>query len=104
MIHELKTHPEPFDAVWSGIKRFEIRKNDRDFKVGDILALREWHPQTEKYSGRHIVSTVQYMTNGGEWGIPESLCVLGLGALVLNSPATFYDKNTKVTRMVEILG
>lgn len=41
-IHELKILPEYFDAVISGRKRFEIRKNDRDYKVGDQLILKEW--------------------------------------------------------------
>lgn len=38
-IHELKLDTEYFDDVKSGLKTFEIRKNDRDFKVGDVLAL-----------------------------------------------------------------
>ncbi|WP_270346603.1 ASCH/PUA domain-containing protein [Enterococcus thailandicus] len=41
MIHELKILPEFFEAVTSGRKQFEIRKNDRDYKVGDQLVLRE---------------------------------------------------------------
>ncbi|MFT8735673.1 MAG: DUF3850 domain-containing protein [Lentilactobacillus hilgardii] len=38
-IHELKLDTEYFDDVKSGLKTFEIRKNDRDFKDGDVLAL-----------------------------------------------------------------
>lgn len=40
-IHELKTDPEPFNDVYLGLKKFEIRLNDRIFKVGDYIALRE---------------------------------------------------------------
>jgi hypothetical protein len=42
--HELKTWPKYFKAVQKGEKTFELRKNDRDFKKGDILILREFVP------------------------------------------------------------
>lgn len=41
-IHELKITEPYFSDVAFGSKNFEIRKNDRDFKVGDILILRKW--------------------------------------------------------------
>ena len=44
MVHALKIYPEYYEAVKSGKKPFEVRKNDRDFKVGDILALNEFDP------------------------------------------------------------
>ncbi|ATY87920.1 DUF3850 domain-containing protein [Lactococcus lactis] len=40
--HELKLDIKYFDDVKSGKKNFEIRKNDRDFQVGDILELKAW--------------------------------------------------------------
>ena len=40
--HELKLDIRYFDDVKSGKKNFEIRKNDSDFKVGDILELKAY--------------------------------------------------------------
>ena len=40
--HSLKILPEHFNAVVSGNKKSEIRYNDRNYRVGDILSLREW--------------------------------------------------------------
>ena len=45
-IHKLKTWPEYFQAVRSGKKNFEIRKNDRDYQVDDTLILEEYDPAT----------------------------------------------------------
>ena len=39
MKHFLKCDLEWYDAVSNGIKTFELRKNDRDFKVGDTIVL-----------------------------------------------------------------
>lgn len=35
--HTLKIYKKYADAVMSGAKTFEIRKNDRDYKVGDKI-------------------------------------------------------------------
>ena len=36
-LHELKIKKEYLDSIKSGAKTFEIRKNDRDFQVGDVV-------------------------------------------------------------------
>jgi hypothetical protein len=77
--HELKTWPEPFRAVVGGVKRYEIRKQDRDFRVGDELMLREWDPGSRDYTGSFTTVTVTYMTPGGAWGLPSDMCVMSLG-------------------------
>ena len=42
IIHKLKLNSDYYSDSASGVKTFEVRKNDRNFKVGDILELREW--------------------------------------------------------------
>jgi ASC-1-like (ASCH) protein len=51
MEHHLKIQPVHFEAVCSGLKLAELRKNDRDFKAGDILQLHEWNG---KYTCRYV--------------------------------------------------
>lgn len=36
-LHELKIKHEYLEAVSLGIKTFELRKNDRDYQVGDLI-------------------------------------------------------------------
>lgn len=78
MKHELKTWPVYFDALWSGLKRFEVRKNDRGFKTGDRLVLREYDPERDGYSGRQIESKATYVMGGGRFGIDPEWCVISL--------------------------
>lgn len=86
-IHDLKTHKEFFDVIVLGYKNFEVRKNDRDFKVGDQLLLREvtlpkGHycnpiPDTEP-TGRILHRRISYVLPGGQFGIEAGTVVLGL--------------------------
>lgn len=61
MNHELRTWPSYYQAIIDGKKRFEIRKNDRCFSVGDVLRLREYDPITERYTERYCYVRVDYV-------------------------------------------
>lgn len=76
--HNLKTWPSGFRAIWEDRKRYEIRQNDRDYKVGDILYLLEYDPDTCLYSGRSISAQVTYLTRGGDWDLPANMCVMSI--------------------------
>ena len=76
--HKLKAWPEPFWSVVQGRKRHEFRKNDRDFRVGDTLALHEWDPNTERYSGHVVKLYVTYASYGPDFGIPEGYVVMSV--------------------------
>jgi ASC-1-like (ASCH) protein len=62
MTHELKILPEYFDAVCDGTKTFEIRKNDRGYRVGDLVILKEYTPQ-DGFTGEAIVRRITYITD-----------------------------------------
>ena len=79
--HELKTWPEEFDAVASGKKRFEWRKEDRGFAIGDIIWLRAWYPVTREYTGPELRMRVTYILRGPRFGVPEGYCIMSLGML-----------------------
>ncbi|WP_335673680.1 DUF3850 domain-containing protein [Enterococcus wangshanyuanii] len=50
-------------AVLEDLKKFEIRYNDRDFKVGDIVILKEIDSVNRKLTGRQIKTEITYITN-----------------------------------------
>jgi len=60
-IHNLKTWPDIFKVMKTGEKTFDIRKNDRDFKVGDQVILHEYDPDKKKYTGDHIHAKITWI-------------------------------------------
>lgn len=76
MEHELKIYPKYFEDVLSGGKKFEIRKNDRKFCVGDVLLLKEW--DNINYSGRTVRANVTYMIDDKFVGIAPGYVVMGI--------------------------
>ncbi len=55
---EKKIWPEYFEKVVKGVKTFEVRLADWECNEGDTLVLREWNPETKKYTGRKIEKKV----------------------------------------------
>lgn len=72
----MKIYPKYFDAVLNGNKLFEIRKNDRNFHVGDNIFLREW--DNIKYSGRTIYAEIIYILDDKFIGLAEGYVALGI--------------------------
>ncbi|MEJ9303083.1 DUF3850 domain-containing protein [Priestia megaterium] len=63
MLHNLKINKEFFGPVLDQIKTFEIRKNDRNFRVGDKVTLNEWDNEKKRYTGRRTNIEIIYMTD-----------------------------------------
>lgn len=84
--HELKIWPEYFNALKLGLKNFEIRKNDRDFQIGDTLKLREYDDDEMIYSGDELERTVTYIAQG-VFGLPDDVCVMSLATATAEADA-----------------
>lgn len=83
-VHKLKTDPDVFAMSFSGCKPFEIRKDDRGFKVGDLLILQETRFSGEEmrggspleYTGREISRLVDYILPAGSYGLKPDWVVM----------------------------
>lgn len=73
MIHELKILPEYFEDILSGEKTFEIRKNDRTYNKGDMLALNEY--TQDGYTGRYAMVEITYILSNTTF-LPEGFCCM----------------------------
>jgi len=91
-IHILKVAQPYWDAIQSGLKPWEFRKNDRNFQAGDYLHLKEVTQDGEDFTGRMLEAEITFMLNGPKFGLPEGYCVMTV------SPTDFW---TDVRKMPE---
>jgi hypothetical protein len=80
--HELKSWTKYFDLILQGIKRFELRRDDRGFGCGDTLILREYDPRTQSYLKRRLSCRINSVFFGHQ-GLKEGYCILGITDVVL---------------------
>lgn len=78
--HYLKCWPKYFAELRSGRKPFELRKNDREFEIGDRLVLEEWDEHTKEYTGAALTGRIDYMTDA-PFALRRGYVALGLGPL-----------------------
>jgi hypothetical protein len=74
-IHVLKTWSPYFEAHRDGLKPWELRRDDREYRVGDFLVLRQFEPEARVpglatgpsrgiWGGEYVVSKVIYVARG----------------------------------------
>ena len=77
MEHELKIFPQYLQEVWDESKTFELRKDDKDSKIGDTLRLLEFDRGT--YTGRECNRTILYiLKDADQYGLKESFVILAM--------------------------
>lgn len=75
--HRLKNESHYYQLVEAGIKTFELRINDRDFQVGDMVTLYEVVSGVP--TGRELPpKEIKYILFGGSFTLPETHCILQL--------------------------
>ncbi len=89
--HHLKTWPDFYNAIDAGRKTFEARKDDRAFRVGDVLILEEWDKDLRVYTGRSMIRYVTHILRGGHFGIEEGHCIMSISI----TPDTLINKTIK---------
>lgn len=61
--HDLKLDDIYYADSETGKKPFEIRKDDRNYKVGDTITLNRWNRITSEYMGESLERKITYMTD-----------------------------------------
>lgn len=82
--HYIKNLPEYYNAIDQGKKSFEVRFNDRNYQVHDILHLQEW--TDVEYTGREMEVEVTYLLDDPNY------CKDGYVIMAINRNTYFYQK------------
>lgn len=94
--HDLKLNIEFCDAVYKGLKRFEIRHNDRDYKVGDYVTFKPYDLKTNRYVYHPIskrIYEITFIISG--WGLENRAIAFGIKhKLSLRKVEHQYSKNS----------
>lgn len=71
-----KILPNYFEKVKTGVKQFEIRKDEDGVSPGDLLLLCEY--ENNDYTGRIILKKVSYvLRNVPQYGLMDGYCIIG---------------------------
>lgn len=74
-VHTLRVHHSYFDALRLGVKPFEVRRADRDFRLGDVLRLQE--VRLGQTTGRGVERLITYILRDEEY-VRSGFVVLGI--------------------------
>ena len=87
-LHVLKIKEEYYEEVYIGNKTFELRKNDRDYEVGDIIHFTDVYGKEfidflyGEDGGKYNIFRITYvLKNVHEYGLDKDYCILGIKRL-----------------------
>lgn len=88
-LHELKIKCEYLKEVQEGRKTFELRKNDRDYQVGDLIkfncidgdkCITAYYNAIEEDTLYRITYVLK---NAEEYGLDFEYCILGIKKVII---------------------
>ncbi len=86
-IHKIRIGTSFFSDAYSNIKSFELRKNDRGYKAGDILEMMEF--EDGRYTGRMVRKLVTYMLEDYT-GLEDGYCIMATALVNKDGEALQY--------------
>lgn len=75
MIHKFNANPTDFHNIKRHFKLYDIRKNDRPYRIGDKIVYREFGDFG--YSGKEIKREIVYLETEAE-GLQEGYVILSI--------------------------
>jgi len=93
--HEVKSWTHYYDNIVVGLKKHDLRKNDRDYKVGDELLLKRYDHFKGEFTGETMLVKITYITSS-QYPCAYSSAVLDKNYVILSiDPVYGVDVRTK---------
>lgn len=78
MLHVLKIKETYFKDILSGNKTFELRKNDRNFTVGDLIHFVLTNGSKSKLTKNNLFKINYVLKNVPEYGLNKDYCIFSI--------------------------
>lgn len=85
--HDVKSWPQFFRPIIAAERRHELRRNDRNYAVGDRLILHEYDPATGTFTGDGACAVVTSITSNeapcavSDEGLHPDFCILSIDVI-----------------------
>lgn len=79
--HELKIKPNYYISVMSGVKRFELRKFDREYEVGDLIKFIVINDNGQTFKTENVYKITYILSDCEQYGLKYGYCILGIEKL-----------------------
>lgn len=101
-LHTKKIQHKYFEDILENGKKFEIRKNDCDYQVGDFVLLVEY--DGEILTNNSIFVEITYVLKDiPEYGLDKDYCIFGFKIKWLSFVGMEEERREKLRRAIEIL-
>lgn len=100
-VHQIKLGAEFFEDSVNNKKGFEIRKKDRDYRVGDILEMVEY--KNGATTGRTVIKQVTYILEDYT-GLEDGYCIMSVAPVNENGEPLQYADIEQICRDIEANG
>ena len=80
-LHVLKIKDEYLSEIYCGRKTFELRKDDRDYKVGDLIHFVDTNGDevdTKEFNKGNLYEITYILRNVPEYGLQDGYAILSI--------------------------
>ena len=81
-LHTLKIQPYYYFFVNNGMKKAELRKNDREYQVGDLIHFVDEHSQDFLNNPDNVFKITHILENVEQFGLNKEYCILSIEKVV----------------------